>query len=226
MFTYRRLRQAIGYLGIGLPVLLVGFSLFPVFKTEIQPSISAYYYTNLRDIFTGTLAAVGFFMISYRGHRDPSVWKNGQLLTNIAGVMAIGVAFIPDAPKAEHQEVFSLIPNYYSWLSKLHYLFAALLFGIFALLAINVFTIGQNKAENIPVSTINENNIYRFCGRAILVLIILVPVSKIIDLFRYSTLVLEALALFFFGTAWLIKGRALGDEGKLGEKLYRERNVG
>lgn len=226
VFTYRRLRQAIGYLGIGLPILLVGFSLFPVFKTEIQPSISAYYYTNLRDIFTGTLAAVGFFMISYRGHRDPSVWKNGQLLTNIAGVMAIGVAFIPDAPKAEHQEVFSLIPNYYSWLSKLHYLFAALLFGIFALLAINVFTIGQNKAENIPVSTINENNIYRFCGRAILVLIILVPVSKIIDLFRYSTLVLEALALFFFGTAWLIKGRALGDEGKLGEKLYRERNVG
>ena len=29
---------------------------------------------------------------------------------------------------------------------------------------------------------------------------------------------------FFFGAAWLIKGRALGYEGKIGEKLYRERN--
>ena len=42
-------------------------------------------------------------------------------------------------------------------------------------------------------------------------------------LFSYSTLLLESLILFFFGAAWLIKGRALGHEGKIGEKLYRER---
>jgi hypothetical protein len=46
-----------------------------------------------------------------------------------------------------------------------------------------------------------------------------------LELFRYSTLILESLALFFFGTAWLIKGRALGDKGKLGEKIYREHNA-
>ena len=59
---------------------------------------------------------------------------------------------------------------------------------------------------------------------AILVLIFMVPFSEEFQLFGYSTLVLESLALFFFGIAWLIKGRALGDEGKIGEKLYRERN--
>ncbi len=225
LFTYRRLRRAIGYLGIALPVLLVAFSFIPFFKTEVQPSISDYYYTNLRDIFTGTLAAVGLFMISYRGHRNISVLKNDQLLTNVAGIMAIGVALVPVTPQFESQRIYSLIPYDFSWLGWFHYGFAALLFGIFALLAINVFTIGQNSAEDIPVSTINENNIYRVCGIAIIILMILVPVSEMLELFRYSTLILEALALFFFGTAWLIKGRALGDKGKLGEKIYREHNL-
>ncbi|WP_029037249.1 hypothetical protein [Salinimicrobium xinjiangense] len=224
IFTYRRLRRAIGYLGLALPVLLIGLSFIPFFKTAVQPSISDYYYTNLRDIFTGTLAAVGLFMISYKGHDNPSILKNDQLLTNIAGIMAVGVALIPVTPGGASRYVLTLIPYQISWLGWLHYGFAALLFGIFALLAINVFTIGQNEAEDIPTSRLNENNIYRFCGSAILVLIILIPISENFRLFRYSTLILEALALFFFGTAWLIKGRALGDEGKIGEKLYRERN--
>lgn len=222
--TYRRLRRAIGYLGIALPVLLVGMSFIPFFNTQLQPSISDYYYTNLRDIFTGTLAAVGLFMISYKGRKNTSVFRNDQILTNVAGIMAIGVALVPVTPKLKGQKIYTLIPYHFEWLGWLHYIFAALLFGVFALLAINVFTIGQNKAEDIPVSTFNENHIYRFCGIAIIVLMILVPISEEFGMFRYSTLVLEALALFFFGTAWLIKGRALGDEGKLGEKLYREHN--
>jgi hypothetical protein len=41
--TYRRIRRAVGYLGIFLPILLVGFSLIPLFKTSIQISVSNYY---------------------------------------------------------------------------------------------------------------------------------------------------------------------------------------
>ena len=190
----------------------------------MQPSISDYYYTNLRDIFSGTLAAVGLFMICYKGHGDSSLWRNDQLLTNIAGLMAIGVALIPVAPEIEAVEILTLIPYDTDWVGWLHYTFAALLFGSFALLSINVFTIGQNNVEDLPESRLNENNIYRICGIAIIILMLLIPVSEELELFEYSTLVLEALILFFFGTAWLIKGRALGDEGKIGEKLYRERN--
>lgn len=205
-------------------MVLVGLSFIPFFQTAVQPSISDYYYTNLRDIYTGTLAAVGLFMICYKGHGNASIWKDDQLLTNVAGLMAIGVALIPVDPEFEPGKVYTLIPYDYAWPGWLHYGFAALLFGIFALLAINVFTIGQRESEDIPVSTFNENHLYRFCGGAIILLIVLIPVSETFQLFRYSTLVLEALALFFFGTAWLIKGRALGDQGRIGEKLYRERN--
>lgn len=191
----------------------------------MQSSISDYYYTNLRDIFTGTLAATGLFMIRYKGHGNPSFWKNDELLTNLAGFMAIGVALIPVNPVYDNQKVYSLIPFTYDWLGWLHYGFAALLFGTFALLAINVFTIGQESNEEIPVSTFNENNIYRFCGFSIIVLMLLVPISENLRLFNNSTLIFEAFALFLFGTAWLVKGRALGDDGKIGEKLYREHNV-
>ena len=224
VFTYRRIRRAIGYLGVSLPILLVGLSLIPFFDTEVQPSISDYYYTNFRDILTGTLAAVGLFMIRYKGHGNISIWKDDQLLTNIGGLMAIGVSLVPVSPETEPQNILTLIPYQFSWLGWLHYIFAALLFLTFALLSINVFTIGQNKTENIPVSTFNENHIYIFCGSAILVLMVLIPVSEVYYLFNYSTLILEALILFFFGTAWLIKGRALGDEGRIGEKVYREQN--
>ena len=225
LFSYRRLRRAIGYLGIFLPIILIVLSLFEFFKTPIQASISDYYYTNLRDIFTGTLAATGLFMIRYKGHDNPVFWKNDQLLTNIAGIMAVGVALVPVNPEYDHQKVYTFIPLTIQWLGWVHYAFAALLFTTFSLLAINVFTIGQKYNENIPVSRINENNIYRFCGFTIIILMLLVPVSENLRLFKYSTLILESIALFLFGIAWLIKGRALGDEGKIGEKLYREHNV-
>ena len=67
IFTYRRIRRAIGYLGISLPILLVGLSLISFFETSVQYSISDYYYTNLREVFTGTLCAVGLFLICYKG---------------------------------------------------------------------------------------------------------------------------------------------------------------
>ncbi len=218
VFAYRRLRRTIGYLGIFLPVILVVLSLFKFFDTEVQPSISHYYFTNLREIFTGTLCAVAFFLICYKGHGNKSIWKNDNLLTNIAGFMALGVALIPTSPIYETDKFYTLIPFDLEWL---HYGFAAILFLIFSLLAINVFTIGQECNTDIPMSVINENNIYRFCGYSIIVFIAMVPMAK----FQYSTLIFEALSLFMFGTAWLIKGRALGDQGIIGEKLYREHNT-
>jgi len=224
IFTYRRIRRAIGYLGISLPILLVTLSFISFFQTQIQSSISHYYYTNLREIFTGGLCAVGLFLICYKGNGNVSIWKNDNLLTNIAGVMAVGVAFFPTNPDVVSDKIYTLIPLTDKWIGWLHYGFAALMFLIFSLLAINVFTIGQENETRALKSIMNENNIYRFCGYSILLFIIMVPISERFNLFPYSTLVFEALSLFAFGIAWLIKGRALGDKGIIGQKLYQENN--
>ena len=138
--------------------------------------------------------------------------------------MAFGVALVPTNPENTGAKIYTLIPYSDRWLGYLHYGFAATLFIVFSILAIHVFTIGQEQNEDIPVSAINENHIYRFCGYAILVFIVLIPVFSEVLKIRYSTLVLEALSLIAFGTAWLTKGRALGDKGDIGEKIYREHN--
>lgn len=221
--TYRRIRASIGVLGISLPIALLILSLLPVFKTTIQDSISSYYYTNLRELFTGVLCAVGLFLIRYKGTKNPNIWKNDSLLTNIAGVMAFGIALFPTNPDDCSQKIYSLIPDCSKIFGIIHYLFAAILFIILAIISINIFTIGQKENINIPVSMINENKIYKICGYLILCFIILIPLFAVLK-FSYTTLIFEALALIAFGISWLIKGRALGDRGIIGEKIYREDN--
>jgi hypothetical protein len=224
VFTYRRLRRSIGYLGACLPIVLVILSLFDFFKTKIQPSISHYYYSNFREIFTGTLCAVGLFLIRYRGKGNKKWWLDDCRLTNFAGFMAFGVALVPTNPEDGTHKIWTLIPLDEKWLGWLHYGFAAALFLTVANLSINVFTQGQKVEPGTPKSMYNENNIYRICGYSIIGFIILVPVLAGKNIIPCSTLILEALSLFSFGIAWLIKGRALGDKGWTGRNLYREKN--
>ena len=90
-------------------------------------------------------------------------------------------------------------------------------------MSINVFTIGQQKNKNIPLSIVNENNIYRTCGYTIYSCLVLIPIFAHYK-YTYSTLLFETIALNAFGIAWLIKGRALGDKGRIGRMVYREDN--
>ena len=223
--TYRRIRKMIGYLGISLPIILVVLSLFPFFKTKIQPSISDYYYTNLREIFTGILCAVGLFMIRYKGYSNANFFKNDNVLTNIAGFMAFGVALFPTSVINDHVKTNTLIPYDWAWISYVHYGCAGILFITFAILSINVFTQGQTKETDLPDSIFNENNIYKFCGWGIILCIVLIPVSGYLKWFYHSTLVFEALSLLLFGISWLVKGRFMGDKGIVGEKIYNEVNT-
>jgi len=222
--TFRRIRRAIGFLGISLPILLIVLSLIPFFKTPVQPSISNYYYSNLREIFTGILCAVGLFLIRYTGFKSSSFWRNDNLLTNIAGYMAFGIAFFPTNPNSWPGKMYSIIPLDLNFLGYIHYGFAAIFFLILSLISINVFTIGQKVENRIPESAFDENHIYRICGYLILLFIILIPIFSVLKIFYYSTLLFEALALCAFGISWLIKGRVLGDKGIVGEKIYRESN--
>jgi len=225
ILTFRRIRKAIGYLGISLPIALVILSFIPFFKTSVQDSISYYYYTNLREVFTGVLCAVGLFLIRYKGVNNPVFWKNDDKMTNVAGIMALGVALIPTNPQCCSEKIYTLIPYCVKLLGWLHYLFAGVFFFILAIMSLVIFTIGQKDNKDIPVSILNENNIYKICGIAIIVFAGMIPVCDLLNLFPRSTLVFEALALIAFGTSWLVKGRFLGDTGKIGRTLYREHNT-
>jgi len=222
IINYRRIRKVIGYLGFSLPIILVLFSLLPFYKTGIQNSISQYYFSDFREILTGILCAVSLFLISYKGTRNPNLLKNDSLLTNIAGIMALLVAFFPTNAETCEEKMYTIAPWCQNWMGTLHYIFAAIFFLIIANISISVFTIGQANNKDIPVSALNENYIYKTCGYTMIGCLIMIPLSDLLNLFPASTLVFESLALIAFGISWLIKGRALGDKGKVGRVLYRE----
>jgi hypothetical protein len=223
--NYRRIRKFIGYLGISLPLVLVLLSVIPIFSTSVQASISSYYYTNFREIFTGILSAVSLFLICYQGpEKNPKPWENDTILTNVAGVLALLIALFPTNPETWSGKIYTIAPWHLEWLGWLHYAFAGLFFIILAYISIMIFPLGQKPEKGTPDAALNENNIYKICGSIIFLCVILIPVSAWLELFSYSTLVFEAIALLAFGVTWLIKGRALGDKGKIGRVLYREKN--
>lgn len=222
--SFRRIRKAIGILALSFPIVLWLLSQIPFFETDIQASISHYYYTNFRDLFTGILCAIGLFLIRYKGHTNSNLFKNDSKLTNLAGFMAFGIALVPTAPATCCDMEHTLIPVCCTWLGWFHYGFAAVFFVALSIISINVFTIGQKQTRGLTKSIFDENNIYKICGYTMLVLLVLAPLCEIFKCFAHSTLLFETLILIFFGISWLIKGRALGDKGKIGELLYQESN--
>ncbi|MBU3661673.1 MAG: hypothetical protein FGM41_00540 [Bacteroidetes bacterium] len=221
--TYHKIRKMVGWLGILLPIALIALSKISFFETKPQPSISHFYFTNLRELFTGTLCAVALFLIRYEGFKGDRFWKNDNLMTNIAGAMALGVAIFPTHPDVCADKVDSLIPICEKWLGWVHYGFAAILFLIMAHLSINIFTLTEpNKSRNTSF-VFHENHIYKTCGYAILLFILLIILFSTIWKGKWpsSTFYLEAASLLAFGISWLIKGRGLlWENSKFNEKMY------
>jgi hypothetical protein len=86
--TYHSLRLGIFFAGLALPFalwLIGGWR-----GVGLQGSMSAYYWTPMRDVFVGVLVAVGFLLYLYKGF---STAENVAL--NLAGVFAVGVANLP-----------------------------------------------------------------------------------------------------------------------------------
>lgn len=91
-------RLVIGVLGVLMPILLI-VGEHVLFSRDVidfpRASLSAYYYSGLSVIFTGTLIATGVFLITFKITR-PTV-ENIASLT--AGAAAIAVALFPTSPE-------------------------------------------------------------------------------------------------------------------------------
>lgn len=88
--TYVNLRVGMAILAFSLPVLLMLGSFLR--GEPLQPSISAFYHTPMRDLFVGILVAVGVCLYLYKGFSNKE-----NIALNIAGVFAVAVAFLPTA---------------------------------------------------------------------------------------------------------------------------------
>ena len=197
VMSYLDLRRAVGYIGIGLPfVLLIGKLLIQ--GGPLPGSISAYYYSDMRNVLVGALFAVATFLISYR--YDVPDARAGTL----AGAMAIGVALFPTAP-ADPTAQDRL-------LGAVHLVCAGVFFLTLAYFSYFLFT-RTDQAD--PTSRKRQRNVvYRVCGVLIVGCLVLAALA---DNLLSTTVVadlhpvfwLESVAIVAFGVSWLIKGETL-----------------
>ena len=84
------------YLRLAMIVLVVGLAASVLYEHAQAPngcwqgSLSAYYYTPVRNVFVGTLVAIGVGLIALKGNTD---WEDNLL--NLAGACAPVVALVP-----------------------------------------------------------------------------------------------------------------------------------
>ncbi|HEX3045358.1 MAG TPA: hypothetical protein VHY08_11430 [Bacillota bacterium] len=205
--SYYTLLKLIGILCTSLPVIVI-LGGFIQNGFVIESTLSAYYYTNMRDYFVGLLIGVGLFLITYRGYE-----KIDAILTDISGICIIGVAIIPAMSDAGGKAVKIGLFQIDAYLSNtIHTLLACICFVCLALMCLFVFT--KNGNEVMTKEKIVRNRIYKTCG-IIMVLdmvfheLTVIFLSREVLLASRLILITEAILLFAFGIAWLVKGKTI-----------------
>ena len=211
VLSFLRVRRAIGLLGYFLPPALLAYSL--IWGDGLLPSISAYYYSPMREVFVGTLSAIAVFLWSYEGYRPrPGEWLSDLMAGRAASLGALAVALIPTAPGQPVACTLSQCVLGFSAASTLHWLGAALFFGALALFCLVLFVRGAHPDPEKTAS----NRIYRACGWIILAALALIglillspePVKTQLTPLR-PVFWLETIATFAFATSWMVKGDAM-----------------
>jgi hypothetical protein len=194
--SYRDLRRGIGILGLVLPFALV------IGNLGLKPSISAYYYTDMRNWFVGTMWATGFFLIFYRYGKPDTV------LSSIAGVLAILVALFPTTPEELNPPTHQVV------IGDFHLVFAGGFLLLLAYFCLFLFTRSDVSPQDMTRQKKLRNKIYRGSGIAIIAGVVIAALFELLTskAFRddwHPVFWGEAVAVIAFGIAWLVKGETL-----------------
>jgi len=198
IISYMTLRKAIGWMGFLLPPVLVFGSFILDHTNVIKSSLSAYYWTHMRNILVGVLCIMGGFLLSYHGPDGIKSWDS--LASKSAGLFAFCIAFIPTSQNGDN-----------AVLDLTHYIVAALFLGILAFMSIFLFT---KSGEYITTQKATRNKVFKVCGIVMLVSICLIPIDGIKIVYDHihqfkPTLIFETIALISFGISWLVKGELI-----------------
>jgi hypothetical protein len=202
--SYIGLRKAIGIIAIALPPILV-IGHLALDGGKWPGSISAYYYTSMRNVFVGAMCALGVFLFSYRYQ------ERDNKLSTAAAALALGVALFPTAsqgPTSRGEQAVRAV----------HLTCASLFFVCLAVFSLFIFT---KTAGELTPKKMQRNRLYRASGWTIVASLALAAVNGALEhwvdgyaLQDYNTLFwLESIAVWAFAVSWLVKGGfALADE--------------
>lgn len=206
--NFYRVRQALGLLGFFLPIFLIFGGV--LILGRVEPSLSDYYHTALRDVFVGILAAISIFLMCYTGHpRGEGEKVSDDWVTTLTGIAALGVAIFPNGPG--HDGGLSLVHLLVgqSFASGLHYISAVVFLASAGYVSFFRFA---RTAKPF------RRRIYRACGRVIWGVTVIVIITSWFKVKGpaapqtfvrewYLVLWFEVLGIWAFSIAWLVKGR-------------------
>ena len=196
IISYLTLRRFVGLFAISVvPVLILGSFIFD-HPTRIQISVSAYYYTHMRDALVGIICGIALFLFSYHGYA-----RQDSIASKLAGIFALGVVFFPTSETSDKGDIISI----------LHYITSGIFFVILSYMSIFLFT---KSSGNMTPEKKKRNRIYRICGIVMIISVAGIPINSIPAIhdriiFLKPTLILESIALISFGFSWLTKGEFL-----------------
>jgi Protein of unknown function (DUF998) len=214
--NYRYLRKVVGWLGTLLPLILLVANPIAL-SIEHSPcgwlpnSVSGYYYSPVRNIFVGALCGLGLFLIAYVGAN-----LGDRVITDLAGVFALGVAFFPTTPNETSPpsatcETVAQLSSRQQVIGDVHAVFSVLFFLFLAWMAIRFTT---DSPQPSPQQVL-RNRIYWICAIVILASVAAAVVTNFLPaslrpsfpwLFLY-----EAVGIFAFGVSWFVDDQMLSD---------------
>lgn len=204
--SYLTLRQMIGGAGLLMPIAVrLGAFIFEGIHTT--DSISAYYYTGMRDVFVSTLVAGGALIMCYR---TPAV--RDTVLATVAGAAAIGIGLFPMSP-VYAPEILRKYPSMSDAIARCylghgllgwHFVFVGAFFALTCYLVL--FRFSAFTPTMPTVQKVLRNKIYRVCGG------VMAAAFLVIGLMALTTdggsiFWPETVAVIAFSVAWLVKGQ-------------------
>lgn len=212
-FTYVRsfmlMRVAIGLLGVVLPLWLV-FGDKVAFHGHPFPrgSLSAYYYSGMRDVFVGALSATGVFLITYK----LSERNLDNLASLFAGISAGLIALFPTG--RPHGSTLALTPlqdllgeTTVKWI---HFTASVLFIGLLAVLS---YYFGVREGARPPRPGTRSPRFWRWyhwsCSIAMALAVLWIVVTLSVGWPPRALLIGEWVSAWAFGASWLAKGLEL-----------------
>jgi len=201
VISYLSLRKAVGIIGIALPFVLAFGRMLLDGSPGIEPSMSAYYYTQMGDVFVGSLCAIAVFLMSYRGYQ-----RRDRIAAILAGAAGIGIALFPTTPLADPSPADQAI-------GRVHLACAAVFFLTLAYFSLALFR-ETDPARTPTPRKLQRNIVYTVCGHTILACLLMIVLGNLFlsetDAIRLHWLFwFEAVAVVAFGASWLVKGEAI-----------------
>jgi len=210
LVSYHAQQQAVGWIAFLMPfsVRILASTFDGIAWTD---SISAYYYTALRDVFVGSLAIGGVALAFFRTDRPHDRW-----VAVVAGVAAVGIGLFPmnilagdilwrsaTSPE-ETAKLLEALQHAPHGPLGLHFYCVATFFALATYLV--TFSFRANTAPDPTPQKLTRNKVYVVCGTIMAASAVWLAFQK---MHQHAIFWPELFAVMSFAAAWLVKGQAV-----------------